>query len=254
MRAVSVGGPQPDIAGRARRRQPAQARMCGAEVLQPSNTSHGRCSAEIRRVPKHRLLRLRPVEDVGLAFGQRRGERFEVVDVAGQDRFRTLYGHDDEVGVDDVAGTCSRQEIPDFGSVIEGDDHDGLKKPGKACLAGTVAPHLGHDGMGGRQWRVVRERSGEELSSGAFSSIDRDEESGVKNQGCSDRSSPRLRHCRPGQPLVPSQPADPPEQRADGFRRRADEARREVRSICRHGSRPTRRVCALHRGRAEPSS
>ena len=177
---------------------PLRPECVGPKVPQPSNTSHGRCSAEIRRVPKHRLVRLRPVEDVGLAFGQRRGERFEVVDVAGQDRFRALYGHDDEVGVDDVAGSCSRQEVPDFGSVIEGDDHHGLKKPGKTCLSGTVAPHLGHDGMGGRQWRVVRERSGEELLGGAFSSIDRDEESGVKNQGRSDRSSPRLRHRRPG--------------------------------------------------------
>ena len=58
-------------------------------------------------------------------------------------------GHDDKVGVDYVAGTRSRQEVPDFGSVFEGDDEHGLKEPGKACLPGTVAPHLGNDEMCG---------------------------------------------------------------------------------------------------------
>lgn len=111
--------------------------------------------------------------------------------VAGQDRFGAPDGHHDKVGVDNVAGTRARQQVPNFGSVIEGDNDHRLQESGEACLSSTIAPHLGDDGMRRRQWRLVDECCGEELLRSAFTSIDRDQESGVKNQGRSIRSSQR---------------------------------------------------------------
>jgi hypothetical protein len=173
------------------------------------------------------------------------------VHVAGQDRLCAAYGHHDEVGVDDVAGTRARQQTSEFGSVVESDNDHRLQKSLKACLSSTIAPHLGDDGMRRGQWRLVDERGGEEFLRSAFTSIDRDEERGVKNQDGIGGSWPRPRVRRPGLPHVPSLREDRRGLRAVGFRRRAGEARREVRSIGRHGSRPTHRACARHRGPAE---
>ena len=117
--------------------------------------------------------------------------------VAGRDRFRAADGHHDKVGIDNVAGARARQQVPNFGSVIEGEDDHRLQESGEACVSGAIAPHLGDDGMRRGQWRLVNERCGEELLRKAFTSIDRDEESGVKNQGRNGRSSPRPHLRRP---------------------------------------------------------
>ena len=83
-------------------------------------------------------------------FGQCSGEQFEIMHVASQNRFGAADGHHDEVGVDNVAGTRACQQVADFGSVIEGNNDHGLKESGEACLSGTIAPHLGHHGVGRR--------------------------------------------------------------------------------------------------------
>ena len=120
--------------------------------------------------------------------GQCSGERFEVVHVAGQDRFRSAYGDHDEVGVDDVAGARACQQASDLGSVVESDNEHRVQKSREACLSGAIAPHLGDDWMRRGQWCLVDECGGEEFLRSAFTSIDRDEEPGVKNQGGSGRS------------------------------------------------------------------
>ena len=122
-------------------------------------------------------------------FGQCGGERSEVVNVAGQDRFRAACGYHDEVGVDDVAGARAPQQAPDLGSVVQSDNDHRLQKSREACLS-TITPHLGDDGVRCGQWRLVDERRSEEFLRSAFTSIDRDEEPGVKNQGRSARSWP----------------------------------------------------------------
>lgn len=94
------------------------------------------------------------------------------------------------MAVDDVAGTRARQQVPDLGSVVESDNDHRLQKSRKACLSSTIAPHLGDDGMRRGQWRLMDERGGEEFLRGAFTSVDRDEEPGIKNQGGSGRSWP----------------------------------------------------------------
>ena len=118
------------------------------------------------------------------------GERFDVVDVAGQDWLRAAYGHHDEVGVDDVAGARTCQQCSDLGAVVESDDDHRLEESRKACLASTIAPDLGDDWVCRGQWCLVDESGGEEFLRSAFTSIDRDEEPGVKNQGGSGRSWP----------------------------------------------------------------
>ncbi len=123
-------------------------------------------------------------------LGQGSGERFEVVHVAGQDRLRAACGHHDEVGVDDVAGTRACQQAPNFGSVIESDNDHRVQKSREACLSSAVAPHLGDDGVCRGQRRLVDECGGQEFLRSAVTSIDRDEEPGVKNQGGSGRSWP----------------------------------------------------------------
>jgi hypothetical protein len=171
-------------------------------------------------------------------FGQCSGEQFEVVHVAGQDRLRAAYGQHHEVGVDDITGARARQQVSDFGSVVEGEDEHRFQKSREACLSTTVAPHLGDHGVRRRQWRLVDECGGEEFLRSAFTSIDRDEEPGVKNQGDSGCSWLRPLVRRPGLPPVPSLRGGPQEPRAVGFRRRGGEARRGVRSIGHLGSRP----------------
>jgi hypothetical protein len=183
--------------------------------------------------------------------GQCSGERFEVVHVAGQDRFGAAYGYHDEVGVDDVARPRACQQVSDLGSVIEGDNDQRVKKSREACLSSAIAPHLRDDGVRRGQRCPVDERGGEELLCSAFTSVDRDEEPGVKNQGGSGRSWPSPLVRRPGLPRAPSLRGDRRGRRAVGFLRRGGEALREVRSIDRHGSRPTRRACALRRDRVE---
>jgi len=118
------------------------------------------------------------------------GERFEVVHVACQDCLRTSYGHHDEVGVDDVAGARACQQVSDDQSVIEGDHDHRLEESRKACLSSTISPHLGDDWVRRGQRGLVDECGGEEFLCRAFTSIDRDEEPGVKNQGGSGRSWP----------------------------------------------------------------
>jgi len=135
------------------------------------------------------VRRLRPAQQLWATFRQCGGERFEVVHVAGQDRFCAADGDHDEVGVDNVAGTRASEQVPDVVSVIEAESDHRSQESCEACLSSAIAPHLGDDGMRRGQWRLVEERCGEELLRDAFTSIDRDEESGVKNQGRSGRSS-----------------------------------------------------------------
>ncbi len=78
---------------------------------------------------------LRPTQNGWSPFGHGRGEQFDVVDVAGQDRFRPSYGHHDEMGVDDVARTCLRQEASDVGSVVEGHDDHRPEQSGEGLIA-----------------------------------------------------------------------------------------------------------------------
>lgn len=185
-------------------------------------------------------------------FWQCGGEQLEVVHVAGQDRFAAAGGHDNEVGVDDVAGTGVRQQVSDFGSVIEADNDDCLQESREACLPGTITPHLRHNWVCRREWRLVDERGGEKHLRRVFTSIDGDEESGVKNQGRNGRSSTRFHLREPGRPRVPSRRADPREPRAVVSRRRAGGAPHEVHLSGRHGTRPTCRAFAPRRGRAGP--
>lgn len=94
------------------------------------------------------------------------------------------------MGVDDVARARTCQQGADFGSVIERDDDHRVQESREACLSSTIAPDLGDDWVCRGQWRLVDECGGEEFLRSAFTSIDRDEDSGVKNQGGSGRSSP----------------------------------------------------------------
>ena len=94
------------------------------------------------------------------------------------------------MGVDDVARARTCQQGSDLGSVIEGDNDHRAQKSREACLSSTIAPHLRDDWVRRGQWCLVDECGGEEFLRSAFTSIDGDEEPGVKNQAGSGRSWP----------------------------------------------------------------
>lgn len=118
----------------------------------------------------------------------------EVAHISGQDRFRTSDCFNDEMRVDNVGRSRTGQQASDLRAVVEGDHDHRSEEPCETRLARSVSPDLRDDRMRRRQWRVVTERCSQELLCVAFTSIDRDEKSSVKNQGGNDRSSPQPHH------------------------------------------------------------
>lgn len=67
---------------------------------------------------------------------------FEVIDVAGEDRFGQSSCDSDEMSVDDVGAARASEQAADSRPVVERIDHDRVPEPSEARSAGTIPPHL----------------------------------------------------------------------------------------------------------------
>ena len=99
-------------------------------------------------------------------------ECFEVIGVAGEDRFGQSSCHGDEMSVDDVGAARAGEQGANSRSVVERIDHNRVQEPSEARLAGTISPHLRDDRMCCRQRRVVNQRRGQERLCRRLTSVD----------------------------------------------------------------------------------
>jgi hypothetical protein len=108
-------------------------------------------------------------------------ECFDIVDIAGQNRFRKFDRDGHQVGVDNVSGARAGEDRTDNAAVGERMNGDCRQESCETGLAAPVTPHLRDNRVRCVQRSASLERCVQELVSGAFTAVDRHQKSGVEN-------------------------------------------------------------------------
>jgi len=81
-----------------------------------------------------------------------------------------------------VGGPCQCEQLPNASTVLEGMHGHGFEKLSKPCLGGTIAPHLGKDGVGRMERSSSATGGSQKVASSFLAPVDRYQEPSIEDQ------------------------------------------------------------------------
>ena len=112
---------------------------------------------------------------------QKIDQRFNVGDVAREDRLREFDCDGHEVGIDHICGGRPGEQRADRSSVIERVNVDCCEESRQTCLPAAVTPDLRDNRVRGVERSASLERCVKELLRRTFAAVDGHQKPGIKN-------------------------------------------------------------------------